>query len=260
MSDDPVSADVYTEDYYLTCCAGSDTFDESDGLAVAPTVHELLDRAGVGLGTKVLDVGSGRGEVVLNAAKRGATAIGVDYAQAALSLAEGMLDRHEDVRSQVLYVRADAKKLPMPPCSVDVALMFDIVEHLQPWELDAALAETRRVLRPDGVLCVHTMPNAHFYRWVYPPLRLVARLVQGKRLPKDPRYEQEHQMHVNEQTPGALRRSLENAGFDAELWVSGFAKWPLDPGKLDYLCRGVAKRTRLRQLALISVFALARPR
>src|SRR5205807_2624150 len=81
-------------------------------------------------GMRVLDVGSGRGEVVFNAAKSGATAVGIDYASAALSLARGMLGQHPEIRDRVLFLHGDARCMPLVSASFDRAFMLDVVEHL----------------------------------------------------------------------------------------------------------------------------------
>jgi ubiquinone/menaquinone biosynthesis C-methylase UbiE len=258
--DIPVDPALYTEEYFLGCCSGADTFDESLGLAISPVAVELLERLGAGPGTRAVDVGSGRGELVLNLAKRGATAVGLDYADAALQLAQQMLGQHDELAERVVFVKSDAKQVPLRTGTFDLAFMLDIVEHLHPWELHAALVEVRRLLRPSGVLCIHTMPNRNYYRWVYPPLRVAGRLVGRSDAPRDPRIPYEHQMHVNEQTPRSLQRALHRAGYQVQLWVDGFEKSPLDPGFLDRLVRVIAKRRPFRRVASFHIFALARPR
>ena len=50
-------------------------------------VEPLLDAAEVGPGTRVLDAGSGPGDVSAKAAERGAVTIGVDNAEAMLTIA-----------------------------------------------------------------------------------------------------------------------------------------------------------------------------
>jgi len=101
-------------------------------------------------------------------------------------------------------------------------LMFDLVEHLHPWELDRALAEARRVLRSDGRLIIHTAPNVWYDRYAYPLVRLVRTLMgQGVRYPKDPRaiVPANLDVHVNEQSAASLRRVLRRAGFRAHVWL-----------------------------------------
>jgi ubiquinone/menaquinone biosynthesis C-methylase UbiE len=121
--------------------------------------------------------------------------------------------------------RADAKRLPFPDGAFDRVLMFDVVEHLYPWELDAALVEVVRVLRAGGMFVVHTAPNRWYDVYAYPLVRLV-RTIQGKgRLyPKDPRalnVAHNQDVHVNEQDMAGLRRNLKRAGFGrVKVWLN----------------------------------------
>jgi SAM-dependent methyltransferase len=136
----------------------------------------------------------------------------VDYAPVALHMAQ-------DAGS---VYQADAKSLPFRDAFFDRVLMFDLVEHLHPWELDLALAEARRVLRPDGRLVIHTAPNIWYDRYAYPLVRLVRTLMgEGSRYPGDPRaiIPDNLDVHVNEQSVASLRRVLLRAGFQARVWL-----------------------------------------
>jgi ubiquinone/menaquinone biosynthesis C-methylase UbiE len=87
------------------------------------------------------------------------------------------------------------------------------VEHLAPAELDATLREALRVLKPAGRLVVHTAPNRLVYDVTYRVLRALH--PRGRRTwAADPRHPLEHVQHVNEQSPGSLRRALKRSGFE----------------------------------------------
>jgi hypothetical protein len=103
------------------------------------------------------------------------------------------------------------------------------------------------------------MPNRNFYQYVYPLLRVVARVVQRRRTGRDPRTSYEHEMHVNEQTPGSLRRILQQVGFDVELRLFGFEKSPLAPGYLDGVIGKLALLPGMRRLGAFHIVVLARP-
>lgn len=95
---------------------------------------QLLDRAGVGPETRVLDVGCGAGDALSVARDRGAAAIGIDP--------EPSTDQ---------AVQGDATALPITSGSVDV-LLAECVLCLT--DLDAALAEANRVLGDSGRLAL----------------------------------------------------------------------------------------------------------
>jgi SAM-dependent methyltransferase len=100
--------------------------------------------------------------------------------------------------------------------SFDRVLMFDVVEHLYPWELHAAMREVHRVLRPDGRFIIHTAPNRWYDRYAYPWVRRFRSLLgQGARYPEDPRAitPVNQHVHVNEQDILSMRRALNAAGF-----------------------------------------------
>ncbi len=212
----PVASGLYDREYFLTQCDGYQGF-ASGQLSVR--LEEALARVEIRPGMRVLDIGCGRGEIVHRSWLRGALAWGIDYAAAAIEIArETLAPQVPDGRAAV--ARADAKKLPYRDGAFDLAFMLDIVEHLHPAELDEALREAHRVLAPGGILFVHTAPNLWYYRFGYPPFRLLRRL-QGHTLPRNPkdRFPSHHQVHVNEQSVLSLRRALHAAGFSSRLWV-----------------------------------------
>jgi len=95
----------------------------------------LLDRAGVGADTRLVDVGCGSGDALSVARDRGAEAVGVDRDPAAGRA-----------------VRGDMGSLPLRSDSADVVLS-ECVLCLSD-SLSQSLAETYRVLRPGGRLAL----------------------------------------------------------------------------------------------------------
>ena len=247
-----VSADVYDEEYYRKWCAGYAEWTESDGTTVAGIYPGFLERAGLRPGETVVDLGTGRGELLVTAVEMGAVhAYGVEYSTAALRMAERTIEVH-GVGDQAEVVLADVRSVPLPDAFADLVCFVDVVEHLSPEELHAALEEARRVLRPGGRVVAHTMPNRLTYDVTYRVLRPLI----GRSWPKDPRNDYERAMHVNEQTLRSLRRAFERAGFvtRAELGL-----WIRD----DFVPSAFARRIYqllsaagpLRQLAMADIWA-----
>ena len=207
-----VASDVYDEDYYLHWCAGFEEWETSGGSRPSALYDGSLTKARFRAGDVLVDLGTGRAELLAVAVSRGASrAVGVEYSESALQLARRTLKASgSDARAMV--IAADSRRLPLPDSMADLVTMLDIVEHLTPVELHHTFLEARRVLRPGGRLFAHTTPTRTVYDLTYRVQRLA---VPGRRRswPADPRVELERVMHVNEQTRTSLTRALRNAGF-----------------------------------------------
>ena len=229
-----VDAAEYDEAYFLCASEGYREFAASRGRRLGPRLRKALSLAKVQPGQRVLDIGCGRGELVMQCARLGAFATGIDYADAAVAIAREALASHPpDVQERAAFALMDARRLEFADASFDLAFMTDVVEHLAPVELAAALCEVRRVLRLGGRLVVHTSPNRLHLDRVYPAytrrvhqvLAAACRLLRYRDAvfspdlpvaPRFPRTDYERRMHINEQTGDSLRAALEGAGFHVE--------------------------------------------
>ncbi len=227
----PVASNLYDEEYFRTACEGYDEFNTSEGQQLSRRLSSAFTLAKIEPGMQVLDVGCGRGEILRHTAQLGADAYGIDYATVAVNMSQQVIETTDGVvPGKTGVYQADAKKLPFPTAYFDRVLMFDVVEHLHPWELDAALEEVHRVLKPDGMFVVHTAPNIWYDKYAYPIVRLFRKAIgQGANYPKNPRNflvsVNEH-VHVNEQSMWSLRKTLNNAGFTGKVWLeSPPQKW-----------------------------------
>ncbi|HWC85999.1 MAG TPA: class I SAM-dependent methyltransferase [Solirubrobacteraceae bacterium] len=208
-----VPSTVYDESYYLGHCMGYEEWRESGGARMGAQYEGVLDhKVGLRPGQSLLDIGAGRGELVVAAAARGARAVGVEYSTTAVELSRRTLAAHGNPGGASVIL-ADARALPLPDAEFDVVTMLDVIEHLTPAEQAGVLAQARRVLRPGGRLYVHTAPNRLIYAVTY---RLQRALHPGRlrRWPRQPRHHYELTMHVGEHSARSLRRTLAQAGFD----------------------------------------------
>ena len=225
VKEKPLSPSLYTEEYFTTACEGYSEFLYTEGEHLSRRLKAAFELATVEPGMRVLDVGCGRGEILLHCARLGADAYGIDYAPVAMSLSKKLLEKIEEegISTQVGISQADAKHLPFPDGYFDRALMFDVVEHLHPWELDEAMREIYRVLKPDGRFIVHTAPNEWYDKYAYPVVRFFRRLMgQGSEYPKNPRaflVDHNQDVHVNEQSWWSLRQTFRRNGFDGKVWL-----------------------------------------
>jgi cyclopropane fatty-acyl-phospholipid synthase-like methyltransferase len=222
---------LYTEEYFLTACEGYDVFLESEGQHLSRRLKEAFTVADVQAGMRLLDIGCGRGEIVRHCINLGVEAYGIDYAEVAALMTRDVIalerkalaanDRREATINAGVC-RSDAKRLPFPRGYFDRVLMFDVVEHLYPWELHQAMLEVSRVLKSSGRFIIHTAPNRWYDAYAYPWVRRWRTLLgQGQLYPKDPRAitPVNQDVHVNEQDILSLRRALKMAGFKGKVWL-----------------------------------------
>ncbi len=115
---------------------------------------ELLDRAQLTVGDRILDVGCGTGIVARRAARRrGDTArvTGIDPHPAMLAVARSV---SSDEGVTVTWHEGVAELLPFPDASFDCVLMQQALQYVQ--NQSGALSEMRRVLVPGGRLVSST--------------------------------------------------------------------------------------------------------
>jgi demethylmenaquinone methyltransferase/2-methoxy-6-polyprenyl-1,4-benzoquinol methylase len=127
-------------------------------------------------GDRVLDSCSGTGDLALACLRAGGRVTGLDFS-------ERMLERARLKSREIEWVRGDALALPFEDGAFDAATVGFGIRNLA--DLEAGLAELRRVLRPGGRLGVLeiTRPRgllAPFYRvWFDAIVPLLGKLLPG---------------------------------------------------------------------------------
>lgn len=161
-------------------------------------------------GDRVLDVCCGTGDLAVAAAEAGGHVTGLDFS-------EPMLERARRKSAEIEWVEGDALALPFADGSFDAVTVGFGVRNLP--DIEAGLAELRRVLRPEGRLAVLeiTRPRgllAPFYKlWFDGLIPLAGRILPGgwaySYLPASVRRFPE---------PKDLARLFDEAGFDRIRW------------------------------------------
>lgn len=123
--------------------------DYADQLLLA---EPLLDRLAPQVSPQILDVATGSGRLPLLLARNGrfgGHVMGLDHSRKMLAVAESKLKR-ERFGEFISLSRGDAMVLPFPDGAFDAVACLESLEFFP--NLEAALLEMARVLRPGGVM------------------------------------------------------------------------------------------------------------
>jgi SAM-dependent methyltransferase len=215
-----MSSELYTEDYYAENCGGAEFFKLYGPKVLKPALALAYKRLELRPGVRLLDVGCGRGELLYKAKEAGAEAVGCDYAEAAVALAQKT--------SGCRVERCDAKKLPFPSGSFDRISFLGVIDHLTDQELSDCFAEFRRVLAPGGFVVVNTCVNTDYYKMRSYALRKRLASLLGLKEPTAQRAAHDEHMHVNEHGRDNLRELFQALGWRGELEPRENPKLALD--------------------------------
>jgi SAM-dependent methyltransferase len=141
---------TYDETERLRWADGAEAYARTFGPLCAGAAVDLLDAAGVGDGTAVLDVGTGTGTVAALAVQRGARVTAVDAEPSMVAATAARLPE-ADVRPAIL------PGLPFPDATFDAVVANFVINHVG--DPAATVASLRRVVRPGGRVAVTVWPN-----------------------------------------------------------------------------------------------------
>lgn len=118
-------------------------YNQDFGPLTTQAIEPLLDAAEVTSGVRVLDVATGPGYVAAAAGRRGARAVGLDFARAMVAAARRRIPA-------INFLESDAEALPFPSESFDaVVVNFGLLHFERP---EQAVREAHRVLVKPGRL------------------------------------------------------------------------------------------------------------
>lgn len=179
-----------------------------------PAQERLITEAGIGPRTRVLDVGSGAGELLTVLSEHGARAVGVDPA-------DGMRSHAAAAGHEVRH--GDAEHLPFPAGSFDVVTAVNSLQFAD--STQAALREFARVLTPGGRIAIANWADAE-----HNDLDVIERAVAAADLSETP-------PDGPLRSPGGLQSALTDAGL--EVAASGIVDAPWQAPDDDSLVAGV---------------------
>ena len=210
---------MYTSQYYLEDCGGYVQYRENQGKRLEDArlmgVAAITGLKGEG---RALDIGCGRGELAHYFAQEGFEVTAIDYSKDAIELTEKSFEGEPQLRRRVEVICSDVCTAKLSG-KYDVMVAADLIEHLSPRELETLYARLADHLARKGVLIVHTFPNKWYYEYEYGRKRRIAASV-GAYLSPQPRSRYEQLMHINEQSPRVLKKSLERHFSHVLLWFA----------------------------------------
>lgn len=214
----PVPPTEYDKDWISETWGWDDAeeFVRSGGLHIRPRVAMALEMAQLEKGMKILDVGCGRGEVVLHCARKGIASVGIDYSPDAIDLAQKAKDNiPPEARDISQFIHGDINDMRDSLGPFDRILLLDILEHLHDYELIPLLNKLKTLLSSEGSIVIHTLPN----RWVYDITYTRIMRVFMPWLQKNPRSEKEQAIHINEMSIMHLDQLLRHCGLDCRVYL-----------------------------------------
>lgn len=183
----------------------------------ADPVRRIIERdAGIGRGTRVLDVGCGSGEFLAALEKAGAECAGIDPAPAMVALA-----RHRVPLADIRTGSVDA--LPWPNGAFDVVTAVNVLQFAG--DTGAALAEMARVTVPGGLVAVANWADA-----ARNDIHLIEQAIAAS-------FEEELPEDDDLRLPGGLERLFRASGL--RLVASGTVPAPWEAADDDALVRGI---------------------
>jgi ubiquinone/menaquinone biosynthesis C-methylase UbiE len=211
MNDKKVETSSYSKEFFLTCNDGFEEFQNGYGLSHIKKKIVLLLEMRPGL--KFLDIGHGRGEMLYHGERLGAFVYGIDYSDEAISIARSALKDSFNAK----IVKADCVNIPFKDGFFDRILISDLIEHLSFGKGICLLKEANRLLKPGGLLLLHTSPNLLFMKILYP---FIMRIVRGEKKGKIIQHvNMQKKVHIYEYHYFSLKRLAKVSGIKARVWI-----------------------------------------
>lgn len=156
-SDDELARRYIKDEPFLSAEYCRAALDHRYGLY--PFIGEFAD-FGAWAGRRILEVGCGQGADLSQFALAGAEAHGCDLTKKHCDISEAFV-RTSGGRAAI--VQADARALPYPSNTFDLVYSFGVLLLLD--DLDAAVAEIHRVLKPGGTVLTmfYNRQSLHYY-------------------------------------------------------------------------------------------------
>ena len=252
-------SESYDENYFSGLGPGTFRhFVESKGHSLTDARLRYLDLAKLQPGMKLLDIGCGRGELVMFCGSKGIDSYGIDYSQKGLEIGEKYLTFYnEDELRNIHLLRSDATCLPFKDSYFDRVISWSVIEHLYQWQQEKCFHEAYRVLKPEGVFVFETHPNEWFEKIGYQITRPFKQLFIERRLEDYREREALEPDHVNLKNPLSLRRDLQRSGFRCKIWLAPRSSFEANVGIARFLGSCMEAMPGVRMIFRNSIYGIA---
>ena len=180
------------------------------------TMIDRLVRVHLNENARLLEVGCGAGNLLLQATVHGSYPVALDLSMQALTFVRSRLQEScagPDAPRGYACIQSIGELLPLPENSFDCIILSEVIEHLE--DPQVSIRESTRVLRPGGRLLV-TTPN---YRSFWPLMEwAVDRLNMAPKMAGE--------QHISKFHPAALRQLLVDCGLGIEYFGTIYAFSP----------------------------------
>jgi SAM-dependent methyltransferase len=167
---------------------------------------DQLIRPHLRAGSRLLEIGCGAGNLLLQATVPGSYPVALDLSMQALTFVRSRLEETEsgpEAPSGFACTQAISESLPFPEDTFDCILLSEVIEHLETPQI--SIREARRVLCPGGRLLI-TTPN---YRSFWPVMEwTVDRLNMAPKMAGE--------QHISRFHPSSLKQMLVETGLRLE--------------------------------------------
>lgn len=204
---------LYTENYFLENVTGHDEFKKFEGKyeQLIDKFRMIIDCLDLKKSDRFLDIGCGRGELVIYHALQGGMATGVDFSEEAIKLAE---EKAGELKANCTFRINSFEKID-DLIKFDRIVSLDFIEHISIEEARVFFKKCYTLLNSGGRLVVFTYPNTIRRKFGYRLIRLLS-IIRRKPMPKmEPDTISDHykQYHLNEQNYFTLKKNAGVAGF-----------------------------------------------
>ena len=170
------------------------------------TMIDQLIRPHLKAGSRILEVGCGAGNLLLQATVPGSYPVALDLSMQALTFVRSRLDEANssaEAPNGFACMQAIGECIPLRAASFDCVILSEVIEHLQAPQI--SIREAARVLRPGGRLLI-TTPN---YRSFWPMMEWA--VDQLNMAPK-----MAGEQHISRFYPSSLKSLLVESGLGIE--------------------------------------------